>query len=127
MALLFMPALFTLPRARGLDDGTISRGRALKLAGGALLGAVVPFSVFPREAEARRRCNARCRCRRKGGTRVPEDPTSPCRCASTCDSVIRCHSNENCICAMTTEGEGFCFGGTPVGPCTTSADCTALD
>ena len=32
--------------AKGLDDGTISRRRALKLAGGALLAAVVP-SVFP--------------------------------------------------------------------------------
>src|SRR3712207_9450890 len=62
--------------ARGLDDGTLSRGRALKLAGGALLGAVVP-SLFAGEAEARRRCNARCRCRRKGGTRVPGDPASP--------------------------------------------------
>ena len=46
--------------ARGLDDGTISRRRALKLAGGALLAAVVP-SVFSREAEA---LSARKRCHR---------------------------------------------------------------
>jgi len=32
--------------AKGLDDGTLSRRRALKLAGGALLGAVAP-SLFP--------------------------------------------------------------------------------
>jgi hypothetical protein len=36
--------------ARGLDDGTISRKRAFRLAGGALLAALVP-TLFPREAE----------------------------------------------------------------------------
>ena len=52
--------------ARGLDDGTISRRRALRLAGGALLAAVVP-SVFSREAEA---LSARKRCHRKRGLDV---------------------------------------------------------
>ena len=50
--------------AKGLDDGTISRRRALKLAGGALLAAVVP-SVFPAEAQA---LSARKRCHRKGAS-----------------------------------------------------------
>jgi len=110
--------------AKGLDNGTISRGRALKLAGGALLGAAVP-SLFPREAEARRRCNARCRCRRKGGTRMPADPASPCRCATPCESTnaIPCHNNEDCRCLPTIEGEGFCGLGSVASTCTSSADC----
>jgi hypothetical protein len=33
--------------ARGLDDGTISRRRALKLAGGALVGAMWCDDTFP--------------------------------------------------------------------------------
>ena len=114
--------------ARGLDDGTISRRRALKLAGGALVGAVVPFSVFPREAEARRRCNARCRCRRKGGTRVPADPTSPCRCADMCPNgrSIFCNSSKTCYCRKTIDGEGYCAGNSGGPPCASNAECTAL-
>src|ERR687884_2337520 len=83
--------------AKGLEDGTVSRGRALKLVGGALVGAVVT-SLFPREADARRRCNARCRCRRKGGARVPADPTSPCQCANKCTTkrALHCHNNSEC-------------------------------
>jgi hypothetical protein len=49
--------------AKSLDDDTISRRRALKLAGGALLASMVP-PLFPREAEAINR--AKRRCRRRG-------------------------------------------------------------
>src|SRR5215213_2688758 len=109
--------------AKGLDNGTISRGRALKLAGGALLGAVVP-SLFPREAEAR--ISKRRRCKRKGGTWLDAaDPASPCRCATPCESTnaIGCHNNEDCRCLPTIEGEGFCGLGSVASTCTSSADC----
>ena len=136
--------------ARGLDEGTISRRRALKLAGGALLGAVVP-SLFPREAEA---LSARKRCHRKGGIFLPsEDPTSPCHCTSKdcANRGLHCHNNSDCYCWKTIDGTGFCgkafavrnycssaqpcpAGSTCIvvstfccgnSPCTTNTDCTA--
>ena len=92
--------------AKGLDDGTISRRRALKLAGGALLAAVVP-SVFPPEAQALSR---RRRCRRKGGLFLPSaDPNSPCRCTNKCTRrALHCHNNSSCLCYKNIDGAGFC-------------------
>ena len=55
--------------AMGLDSGAITRGRAIKLAGAALLsGALGIFAASP--AEATSCCNRRCtrRCERSGGT-----------------------------------------------------------
>jgi hypothetical protein len=68
--------------ANGLDEGTLSRRRALKLAGGAPLAAAVP-SLFPREAEARRRLSPKRRCKRRGIWLAAADASSPCRCSST--------------------------------------------
>ena len=93
--------------AKGLDDGTISRARALRLVGGALLAAVAP-SVFPREAQA---LSARKRCRRKRGRFLPSaDPTSPCRCTNKkcANRALHCHNNSDCYCYETIEGTGFC-------------------
>ena len=96
--------------ARGLDNGTISRRRALKLAGGALLAAVAP-SLFPREAEALNR--AKRRCRRKGGIYFRK---GECHCARTCTSqaslVFNCHGSLSCGCFETVEGTSFCGGTT---------------
>ena len=113
--------------AKGLENGTVSRGRALKLVGGALVGAVVT-SLFPREADARRRCNARCRCRRKGGARVPGDPAAPCRCANKCETpgVVKCGSAKTCNCFKTIDGEGFCSNSAGGPTCASHADCMAL-
>ena len=49
--------------AKGLDDGTVSRGRALKLVGAALLSsALMPLVARPAEASLKRKCH------RKGGS-----------------------------------------------------------
>ena len=111
--------------ARGLDEGTISRRRALKLAGGALLGAVVP-SLFPREAEA---LSPRKRCRRKGGRFLPSaDPTSPCRCTNKkcANRALHCHNNSDCVCFETIDGTGFCGQSTTVrNYCSSTQPCPA--
>ena len=93
--------------ARGLDAGTLSRRRALKLAGGALIGAVVP-SLFPRDAEALNR--AKRRCRRRGGTYAS---SGNCHCAITCSfsaEQFPCQSTPGCTCFKTVTGSGFCAG-----------------
>jgi hypothetical protein len=110
--------------AKGLDDGTISRRRALKLAGGALLAAVVP-TFFPREAEAINR--AKRRCRRKGGV---YRAGGNCHCTRHCSSDIEknftCQNNASCLCLETVEGRGFCADATAAtNPgCTSSAQCS---
>jgi hypothetical protein len=96
--------------ARGLDDGTISRRRALKLVGAAALGAAL-IPVMPKQAEALSR-RARRRCRRKGG--IPLERGN-CHCAFTCDSNpsrFHCQSTTDCICLRTASGRGFCAAGT---------------
>src|SRR5919202_1550052 len=52
--------------ARGLDDGTISRRRALQLFGTAALGAAL-MPLMPEQAEALTR-TARRRCRHQGAS-----------------------------------------------------------
>ena len=52
---------------KGLAEGTISRGRALKLIGASLLGGVGALSLFGGTAEARRRRHHHHRRRRGGG------------------------------------------------------------
>ena len=109
--------------ARGLDDGTITRRRALKLVGGAALGAAL-MPILPKQAEALGR-RFRRRCRRKRG--VPLEKGN-CHCATTCKTPpgIHCHSNDNCFCFETLSGEGFCgvvsYTPAPV-VCSSSADC----
>ena len=105
--------------ARGLDEGTISRRRALKLFGAAALGAV----LIPEQAEALTR-KARRICRRKGG--IPLEKGN-CHCAITCPfpgDQFSCHSNSRCICLQTVTGTGFCTdrGGVPSG-CSSSDEC----
>ena len=50
--------------ARGIADGTVSRGRALKLTGAALLGSTGLLSLFPAVAGAQATCepSACCTC-----------------------------------------------------------------
>ena len=78
--------------AKGLAGGTISRRRALKMTGAALLGAaLVPFSSAPAEAAGRcsnrpalsnRRCPERSICR--------QGPNQLCACARTVGGDKRC-------------------------------------
>ena len=109
--------------ARGLDDGTISRRRALKLVGGAALGAAL-MPILPKKAEALTR-RFRRRCRSLGGAPLAE---GNCHCAMTCTTpvAITCHSSNICECHETVSGKGFCTDqSVPVTKegCSTSADC----
>src|SRR5829696_4761420 len=54
--------------AADMADGTVSRGRALKLAGAALLGSALSLFSAQREADANHLARQRRRCRRRGGT-----------------------------------------------------------
>ena len=92
--------------ARGVADDTISRGRAIKLAGAALVGSALSLFVAPDDAEARVRRNQRVpntarrrirrlrrRCRRKTGFRFCKDRvdgSTRTRCCRTPVSNRRC-------------------------------------
>jgi hypothetical protein len=93
--------------AKGLEDGSVSRRRALKLAGGALLAAVVP-PLFPRQAGASSK--ARRRCRRKGDIYMSQKGI--CHCTPLCNTPnsgqFSCNGNTNCTCRMKTSGFSFC-------------------
>jgi Cys-rich repeat protein len=95
--------------ARGIASGTISRSRALKLAGAALLGGGVLSSFFSKEAGAGGATRPRCpRDRRPGCTT---------RCTGT---------EEECVCHETTEGRKRCVHACCEGVggrCRSSADC----
>lgn len=97
--------------ARGLASGAVSRGRALKLIGTAILGAaLVPF--LPDVAEAASRGP---RCPRGGGDGG---------CRVICEGLEK---GQYCLCVETSEGEKVCVH--PVcktKTCDTSAECQAL-
>ncbi len=96
--------------ARGLATGTLSRRKALKLVGAALLGGALGFFSLQGRAEGQA-CvgakidNDRCVANRCGGTR-----RRPCFCAETvagnkrcvnlqgetCPSTDQCDSNADC-------------------------------
>ena len=84
--------------ARGLAEGTISRSRALKLVGTAILGGALGFLALPDEAEARkrrrRRRRRRARGRGRGGGGGCGPGHTPCRRPN--GNVVCCESNETC-------------------------------
>ena len=109
--------------AKGLDEGTITRRRALKLVGAAALGTAL-MPVLPKQAEALTR-KARRKCHSEGG--VPLEKGN-CHCAMTCTTpvAITCHGSNICECHETVSGKGFCTDqSVPVTKegCSTSADC----
>jgi hypothetical protein len=73
-------------------SGTISRSRALKLAGAALLGAVlVPFSAAPVEAATDRVCRGKAAIDNDKCPAVDCSPTNPrCECTRTVNGDKRC-------------------------------------
>jgi hypothetical protein len=81
--------------SRGLAAGAISRGRALKLAGAAILGSAGLLTLFPGVAGAR--SDPQCR-------GEPSFNNRNCRGASTCRGRI----NQNCACAKTVSGDKRC-------------------
>jgi hypothetical protein len=111
--------------AKGLDDGTLSRRRALRLFGAAALGAAL-MPVMPEQAEALGR-RFRRRCRRKGADPggIPLE-RGDCHCGWQCGpdpSLFSCHGNTNCTCYKDASGRGFCGTGTGNGFCTQNSDC----
>lgn len=109
--------------ASGLDEGTISRRRALKLVAGAVLGTAL-LPIAPKQAQALTRKQRR-RCRRKGGVPVSN---GNCHCTRGCGSDITrfaCKSTANCACYRTYSGKGFCGQrGTAFGAgCLGDSDC----
>jgi hypothetical protein len=107
--------------ARGVADGSISRGQALKwLGAGAVAFAIGP--LFPEQAEALTRRQRR-RCRNRGGTPLER---GECNCGLKCGanlSRFTCQGNPNCTCHQTTEGRGFCGQSICGTACTASGDC----
>ena len=81
--------------ATGIADGTITRGRAMKLAGAALLGSALGlFAADDAEAHNRRgdKESRRRRCRRRGGRYCEDrrDGTDRARCCRQPTSSSRC-------------------------------------
>ncbi len=93
--------------ATGLAGGTLTRARALKLVGAALLGGVLNGAAFPGVAEAKRK-KGKKRLRRRPAPIVSPTPTCPGdrNCGTGCcpDSAPQCcppgpngEGNYNCV------------------------------
>jgi len=90
--------------ASGLASGTITRRRALRLAGAALLGVAGGLGVAAREAEAAL-------------------PTCPAGTRTGC--VVACtNTTKQCACIRTTEGKRVCVNKCcSLRSCTSSSQC----
>jgi hypothetical protein len=103
--------------AKGLAAGTISRGKAIKLGGAALLGSMGLLSLFAGKAEAQATVAGLC-------TNKPAINNTKCpRKASSCGACPTCQ------CARTVSGKKRCldFGGVEcpaTDQCDTNRDCT---
>jgi hypothetical protein len=107
--------------AKGLASGTISRRKALKLGGAAILGAGVLAFGPTREAEAAE-CGSRAgcgrRCRNTERCRCIRTVTGNVRCVRPCCSQRRCDTNADCrntelcmttdCCSESTASRGVC-------------------
>jgi hypothetical protein len=105
--------------AKELDDSSVSRRRALKLVGAALLSsALMPLLPKPAYASARKRCH------KHGGVFLSK---GQCHCASQCGSatVFACHNTITCSCGETAERTGFCAAnGSLSQGCWSSTECS---
>jgi hypothetical protein len=129
--------------ARGLANGSVSRRRALRVMGAALVGgalASIPGIARAKPKPAGRKCSHNHQCESgqcvdrvcQGGT-CPRPPLTEgeCNCASRCGDTVSspfvCQNNPNCFCVETTEGTGFCSDITAscesIPPCSSSSDC----
>lgn len=94
---------------RGVADGTISRSRALKLAGAALLGAaLIPFSAAPAEAGRRDPCKGK-----------PAISNNSCRGER---AICRQREDQVCVCAKIVDGGKSCVEITKDCPTTDECD-----
>ena len=96
---------------RGVASGEITRGRALKLAGAAVLSGALFTAGFASPAEARRRRNV---CRHK-----------PDLCKSQSQEAL-CKGSQSCACLTTTSGKKACEG-LAREPCPQTDECNNND
>jgi hypothetical protein len=117
--------------AKGLAEGTISRGKAIKLSGAALLGSIGLLSLFPGVAGAQGQCEDKpainnrmcpgstcgrcpgCECARtvSGRKRCVDLSVENCPATDECDSNRDCPGDEVCI------RVAGCCGGSPNNLC----------
>jgi hypothetical protein len=100
--------------AKGLAAGTISRGRAIKLGGAALLGSMGLLSLFPHRAEGQGLCENKPAISNK-------------RCPIT-NPRARCGACPTCLCVRTVSGKNRCVNPANVAcperdQCDTNRDC----
>ena len=96
--------------SRGLASGAISRRRALKLAGAAILGSMGLLSLFPGAAGAQ--------AVGQGGCAEDEPAISNGACP-----LNSCGDNRNCFCAVTVNGTKRCVNLRATIACSGQSDC----
>jgi hypothetical protein len=125
--------------AKGLATGTLSRGKAIRWMGGALLGAALASVPGVAWADDCRRLGRECRrdsqccsknCIRRGDDKVCGCPEGQSRCNDRCvnldrnenhcgECFHRCDQGQECV-------RGECQGGEPIcnPPCPAGEECT---
>jgi hypothetical protein len=111
--------------ATGLASGSLSRGRALRLMGAALVGGLLAFT--PKVAEAAlpkcKRASGECR---KGSCCGRTETTAGTCCGTgvSCIPAAVCSDRVQTICAATDEFGTTCLAGCQaLGTCATTTDC----
>jgi hypothetical protein len=122
--------------AKGLASGTLSRGKAIRWMGGALLGAALASIPGVAWANDCRRLGRECRrdsqccsrnCIRRGDDKVCACPEGKSRCGDRCvnrernenhcgECFHRCDEGQECV-------GGVCEGGCPPGETVCGGDC----
>jgi hypothetical protein len=121
--------------AVGLSSGTLSRGKALRLMGAALVGGTLA-SLGIGEAGADDLCKPEGKkCRKDAqccsGSCVDRKCGEAGACSGSqqaCDIPFPCGANNECLCFNTTEGSHACvvdFPGCELPTCQSSNDCPA--
>jgi hypothetical protein len=103
--------------ARSLADGTLSRQRALKLVGAAVLGGALSFFALPNEAEARR--HKKKRHRPAGPTCFPTGTacSSFCTPGTTCAACCSGLCGTLGTCVNCSPNGAACAAFCPAGTC----------
>jgi hypothetical protein len=120
--------------ARGLANGSVSRRRALRLMGAALVGgalASIPGIAWAKPKPAGRKCNHNHQCESGqcvGG--MCQGGGGICPTGGSCETgfPFPCQNTDGCFCTTTTEGTTFCAQSISCGDpdpvaCTSSQDC----
>jgi hypothetical protein len=122
--------------ASGLATGSISRGKALRLMGAALvggtltsfgIGGVAGADLCKPNGRACKKDSQCCSGTCSNGTCAPFNPNPEC-IGSMCGNVVPCSSsNPDCVCTTLATGGGFCVPGSTecgiVGQCGPNFEC----